>query len=412
MGRTWRRRRCKNNTNNAPSLNNDPNIVNLLKTLKAHNWDNETQLQLRHFSLTGRGVCSNSKITTDAILIKIPINAMITLATFKKETINLLFRNKHVTLPMQTLLSLFLCIEKYKCSEGGVGSEWKFYLDSLPNCNPLTWLQLTPSEVRHFPAHVAERMEKFRATFARSWDSVVEAINPTLMHRMINVDLFAWCYAMINTRGVFIDPAYIRRHAAEYLLQMVKDEPNIGLCPFLDMFNHSTEAKTCPEIFRQNNQDYYVLRSHKNHQRYEQIFISYGAHDNCKLFVEYGFFIPENHFDIWPIPFKELCKYVSFDSKTYKYILSKGFDRELYVSRLGELSFNLKACLFVSRNEIRDFDRVYRDDYNKNDIDWFVRIVCRLMDVQLTLLTPKHFDDAVTHMFYEYLINFPINLVK
>ena len=45
-------------------------------------------------------------------------------------------------------------------------------------------------------------------------------------------------------------------------------------------FNHQTNC--------------YEIKTHTSYQSYQQVFISYGCHSNQKLFIDYGFCLPDN----------------------------------------------------------------------------------------------------------------------
>lgn len=38
----------------------------------------------------------------------------------------------------------------------------------------------------------------------------------------------------------------------------------------------------------------YEIRTLDNYKKYDQVFISYGSHDNYHLLMEYGFTLPDN----------------------------------------------------------------------------------------------------------------------
>lgn len=45
--------------------------------------------------------------------------------------------------------------------------------------------------------------------------------------------------------------------------------------------------------------DCYEIKTFDKYKRYSQVFISYGAHDNSHLLLEYGFVIPGNPNDVY-----------------------------------------------------------------------------------------------------------------
>lgn len=45
----------------------------------------------------------------------------------------------------------------------------------------------------------------------------------------------------------------------------------------------------------------YEIRTHNTYRKYDQVFISYGAHNNTHLLLEYGFTLPNNPHDVYDI---------------------------------------------------------------------------------------------------------------
>ena len=49
----------------------------------------------------------------------------------------------------------------------------------------------------------------------------------------------------------------------------------------------------------------YEIISQSSYRRHEQVFINYGAHDNTKLLLEYGFIVPHNPHNSVPVELGE-----------------------------------------------------------------------------------------------------------
>ena len=107
---------------------------------------------------------------------------------------------------------------------------------------------------------------------------------------------------------------------------------NLALAPLLDLLNHSPHVQVratrhviatlscllldlqitsltsrhCP-VCRQVSAGFnvesqcYEISSQCSYRKHEQVFISYGPHDNIKLLVEYGFTVPDNPHSSVPI---------------------------------------------------------------------------------------------------------------
>ena len=50
----------------------------------------------------------------------------------------------------------------------------------------------------------------------------------------------------------------------------------------------------------------YEIKTFDRYRKHDQVFISYGQHDNHKLFIEYGFCIPDNDNDVYEFSYGEI----------------------------------------------------------------------------------------------------------
>lgn len=78
------------------------------------------------------------------------------------------------------------------------------------------------------------------------------------------------------------------------------------------MFNHSNDANIELNIDRENN--LYILKTLVSYKKHEQVFIKYGFHCNFKLFVEYGFVLPNNPHDFVEFTFEEIISYLQSEN--------------------------------------------------------------------------------------------------
>ncbi|PYH96201.1 ribosomal N-lysine methyltransferase [Aspergillus ellipticus CBS 707.79] len=98
-------------------------------------------------------------------------------------------------------------------------------------------------------------------------------------------ETFAYYWCIINSRSF-------------YYVSPGEDEPEdwndaIGMVPFADYFNHVDDA-ACDVAFDGKR---YTFKATRRYEKGEEIFMSYGAHSNDFLFVEYGFSLPTNPSD-------------------------------------------------------------------------------------------------------------------
>ncbi|CAG9853770.1 unnamed protein product [Phyllotreta striolata] len=329
MGRTKRKRaRSK-----YPRILNET-LIRLQLWLSENNWKNESKLKIKLFNETGRGIASKKSITPNDILISIPASSLITFAQVK------------ISLPSATkvtiheALAMFLIVEKMK----GVKSLWSEYLQSLPEEVPLLPWLATPEEIDSYPADFKLAIDRPLSDYACFLKKACQLIGD------VYEPLFPWAFAMVNTRAVYIDHDRVSTDSNSNLLLI--DKPSMALCPFLDMFNHHYLAKTEAGLVEHDKKFYYELKSLNGYSKNEQIFISYGPHDNLKLLMEYGFFIPGNVYDTVRFRLEEILKELNFslDDNRYKFIKDHNFHHNLHLGYAG-VSYNLKIVLFSGYTE-------------------------------------------------------------
>lgn len=174
---------------------------------------------------------------------------------------------------------------------------------------------------------------------------------------VFNGNLFKWAYNMVNTRAIYIDPNLVYEINKKKSLEInenLSDEPSMALCPFLDMFNHHFNAKTEATLIinKENDEYFYQLYSLNEICKYNEVFISYGSHDNMKLLLEYGFFIYDNKFDCIKFNYEEIFNTLklNFNERQFKFVREHNLLENLYINTEGP-SFQLKSLLFVGFNE-------------------------------------------------------------
>ncbi|KAF5269177.1 hypothetical protein FQR65_LT02477 [Abscondita terminalis] len=374
MGRRERKRTTKKKSlTHAIHLDCDPIFIKLKQWMTTYKWQTENKLRIALFSNTGRGVVSLKTLKVGDTLVQVPYDLMITFTTLQTLFVQSVLTS-YSLLQMQDLLSVFIILERHK----GASSQWKPYIDSLPDDTPdLPWLSHS-HEINALPNKLQVALIKRRESFELSWERLKKSINSNWKceccqipgNRVITLNSFTWAYVMVNTRAVYIDPNIVRELSTESLKHVLSDEPCMALCPYLDMFNHSNKAKNEVNLVKINGKWVYELTTLSGSIKHREVFISYGSHDNFKLLCEYGFFIPNNELDLVRLDFDEVLKIseIKLNQKQYRFIKMRKFDESLYVDRSG-MSFNLKAVFFVMLNpSLTDWCFRIFSDYLKDDL--------------------------------------------
>ncbi|XP_018326320.1 SET domain-containing protein 4, partial [Agrilus planipennis] len=388
MGRTYRSRNKKKRQQIfVHSEETNEYIINLKRWMIQRGWENISDLVLANFSTTERGLYSKRKIAENDRIISIPLKLMITFGTIASTSYMLeLFNPEDGKLTIHELISIFIVLEHHKNDY----SYWKHYFKSLPRRVQIPWI-CSDDELKLFPSYLQPYVQYRRFKLENSWQNVLNLTNNNWRcscckqdgFTLITKEIFEWAYVIVNTRGVYINPNF---YQVPNNWPILSDEPNIALCPFLDMFNHSDLANTVASVVNDN----YELISLTNYDKYEQIFISYGCHDNLKLFCEYGFFIPGNKLDNVQLNIKNLfnLKLIKLDRRQYNYAKEKAFTEDLFVDFSGP-SFNFKGLLFISFNT--DYhvwnEVIFNENYSVDDRKKMYEICVLLLEKNLKELT-------------------------
>lgn len=391
MGRTKRKRKRKSFESN---LDKDIKIIAMKQHLKKGGYNSLIDLRLREFKSTGRGMYSKKSVIKNNPLIEMPYELMITYNVIVESEVVNLIKSEHLKLlTMHDYLSLFLVLEKHKNDF----SSWKWYLDTLPSDLPcLPWF-CEPKEMELLPCDLKATFVAGRYCFEESWYRVKKSMKPNWKclcckkppDCVFDFNAFRWGYVLVNTRSVYVDPEVVYNTLKNGANVFCSGEPSMGMCPFLDMFNHSNDAKTNVCFKKVDGQYKFILNTEVRFKKYEQLFIKYGVYDNVKLLLEYGFFLPFNNYDVVQFTFEEVLSWTKLYAcnKTYVYICKNELIKNLYISYSG-VSFKLKALLYVLLTE--DFKKwnsiVFNENYNEEATCAIKLEVMKILKVKMEIL--------------------------
>jgi len=290
MGRTVRKRK-KVKYHRTINVSSDPVFQSLSSWLKSLGFSSSPPLRPALFKISGRGLQSLSNISSGEDVVNIPLSAVIS----RGFVVNSLSQkiNQIDSFPTQALLSLWLLKEK------SLGSNSKFlsYIDSLPTSytNPYFCSQ---QEKLHLPQYLFKKVQDQECQVTQNYERIkgkCESLSWSLKE-------WEWAWFTVNTRAVFLefDPRFERKQAK------IDSDNCLALVPYLDLLNHSSEVEVTAGL--NSEETHYRIVTHSGVRKYEQAFINYGPHDNTKLLVEYGFWIPGNHHEMFSISLQEILE--------------------------------------------------------------------------------------------------------
>ena len=228
------------------------------------------------FSDTGRGLQTLTDLDPGDTLVNIPLSALIS-RDCVEEALNSQFKNGSLALlSTQTLLSFWLLREK----QLGLGSQFHPYLQSLPSSYTNPYF-CSVKEKQSLPQYLLNKIEDQESEVVRCYQRLVNSLNCDMNHGLSE---FAWAWFTVNTRAVYLDqdPRFHHQNNTQN-----KSEDCLALVPFLDLLNHDSSVEVRAGVSPDNTG--YRIISQTRVDKYDQVFINYGPHDNTKLLLEYGF---------------------------------------------------------------------------------------------------------------------------
>ncbi|PVD28373.1 hypothetical protein C0Q70_10960 [Pomacea canaliculata] len=261
------------------------------------------------------------------------------------------------------ILSLFLLIELKK----GRNSAWHPFIQSLPACYTLPHY-FSHGELDFLTSHIRERADK---EIARAHQAFKDVHKFCQHHWPSGVDWaswekFLWAWCTISSRAVYLKT---EASAEGWLDLSHTDENNQALCPYLDLINHTSTAQMRAGL--NTKTACYEIVTEDSFQAHDQVFISYGPHDNTTLFLFYGFTLPTNVYNSVFFSIEDLTEllevfHVDSWARRKEVLCQYNLLRRLACSTEG-ISWNLQAALSVLAMDLTQLQECWRI-LNKEEI--------------------------------------------
>lgn len=394
MGRTYRTRKALRNGENATigdapspadaphathrrdfvgSLSADPTIIDLQRQLLSQGYDNANRLQPAQFHSTGRGVYSTRAIAAGDVLLELPFQSLITLATLDADAdFNAMLQPGRKLLAkkltIQQLLALYVLHRRHRNAADP-------FVRSIPTAFTQPFF-CAKSELLALPEGVFDSVHQQNQDITRALAAIDAALgdhqcpccSQPFVAAVVTPAAFKWAYFAVNSRSVFIDAAGVRRCCGKTsaVAAMLRDQPNTALAPLLDLINHSDRIAAQQPVFCVALRGTaapdaaalrYTVRTAHAFRPYEQIYISYGPLDNARLLADYGFVLARNRHDCVRLELADITAYLEvgvprrerkpINSNRFKFVKENGLDAEMFVSRADGLSHSLVVLLTI-----------------------------------------------------------------
>ncbi|XP_072116039.1 SET domain-containing protein 4 isoform X4 [Mobula birostris] len=237
------------------------------------------------FPGSGRGLMSTRALQPGELVIALPEKCLLTTRTVLRSYLGeYIERWKPRLSPLQALC-MFLIAERHFGSQ----SPWKPYIDVLPKSYTCP-VYFTEGSIRLLPSPLIKKFREQKTAVQELYltsKCFFDSLQPLFSESVENIftyDALCWAWCTVNTRTI-----YMKHEQSEFFSR----EPDVyALAPYLDLLNHTPTAQVSAAFNQQSK--CYEIRTLTKCQRYEQVFICYGPHDNQRLLLEYGFVAGSN----------------------------------------------------------------------------------------------------------------------
>lgn len=288
-GRVWRRRKRRKQARKSGTIpvvvDDDSVFVCLNQWLRAGGRNfSQAHLKPALFADTGRGLMATHAVQAGEVLVSIPEEVLITTNKVTQDVVlRKALQSSHIKFRAMDILTLFLLYHKYL----GDTSPWKVYLDSLPaEYTVPAYCSLEEASVlpECLKDHKLKQDEDIRQCYSHIQAAVSTSTHLQSVFSDVCIEGVQWGWFTVNTRAVYLKN--------ENPSPLVIGDDTCALAPYLDLLNHTHTAQVKAHLNQANG--CYEIVTQVPYSQYDQVFINYGPHDNLKLYVEYGFILPEN----------------------------------------------------------------------------------------------------------------------
>ncbi|KAH3731946.1 ribosomal n-lysine methyltransferase [Pelomyxa schiedti] len=222
---------------------------------------------------------ATKNIAAKSVLVRVP-EALLLSATSVLTCSDLseLWHSCASTLNINQLLSAFLIYQKHL----GARSQWNIYLRSLPQSFN-TRIDFSEADQSLFPTQFQCQLSEFRETMMKDYTQLSKILEGHATTFTVSLEEYKWALNVVQTRSC-------------HFRSVIKSKSDdCCIVPFADFLNHSDSVQT--EGGFNEKTGYYEITTVTSFKAGEQVFISYGGHDNRTLISLYGFLLPKNAHD-------------------------------------------------------------------------------------------------------------------
>lgn len=225
----------------------------------------------------GRGVIALQDIRPFEIIAKIRRNQLINFETIGHRGDEEDKKLRTSACPGPLLLTYYL----YK-NYNDESNYWITFMKSLPTNDELKSMPLKwpPAQRAALPDNVLEKVRHQYDQFTND----IKKISELTGKKIEDEALFKWAWMCVNTRCIYMN-----------IPGTTNKVDKVTLAPFADFLNHTCNTGDSVKIDIDGRG--LVIQSRVAYKKGDEIFLSYGPHDNATLLTEYGFVVDQNPWD-------------------------------------------------------------------------------------------------------------------
>ncbi|KAJ2443304.1 hypothetical protein GGI03_008039 [Coemansia sp. RSA 2337] len=321
-GRTARRRRQRTARIESHSLTVGRPCTDLAWTT-LRSWCKEqglpkTKLTLAYFPDTFRGMMATRDISQGEDVVRVPERLLITASKVKQAMLARAavdggsIQSNCWDLSEHQSLTYWVYVE----AELQEHSEWYSYICSLPRdfasiplfvlsgSSPSGMVDTSSSGcvqwvIAHLPHPLRQRVTEQQHRLFGDWSHTRASSVVSRSRPVTNWRLYVWSWLVVSTRCIHLGrrPSSTRHvhstgASSSSGAHSIGSQDNITLAPMLDLLNHNEHA-SISTLFDSDRREF-VIKTNRPFKAGQEVFISYGPHDNLFLLAEYGFVLEHN----------------------------------------------------------------------------------------------------------------------
>lgn len=266
------------------------------KGIELHN------IEISTFDGSGRGVMSKTSFSENDIIFSCPEDVLITCSTALNSDIGPIIEHEYCQTgelkPMDVLI-LFLLRQLELADD----SKWCEYIKSLPT-KYYTVLSCSSSQISRIPSRFQTEINQCFTDFDMCFARISKIVSktklfgdfepriclPSIKGKELH-ERVKWGFETVQTRGCYWPKSSSKLVSYEAYC----------LIPVGDMFNFAVDDSKCGW---EQQLGLYTFRAGQSYDKHEQLFICYAKKGNWDLFKIYGFALPTNDLDTWPLNFE------------------------------------------------------------------------------------------------------------